>query len=222
MSGPARWLRLTALVLVVGGCVPAPTAAPPSPSDAPQAFPGRPDILGCTDILAGQCAVVAARVIAKLPVARGAPYAMQIRLGGCPNDGDCPKTLGIRMGTVLVEYRDGGEPIHLSLAGTPEAPITAPLDGIWSDLVEPSSKRVDGQGPFVFDVGHCGLTHVVDFDGSFWVPVGVIDSSGNAMNSSEQGTMRLAGLNLAEYRGTQGFSMNLARWPGPKRFFLCD
>ena len=34
--------------------------------------------------------------------------------------------------------------------------------------------------------------------------------------------MRLLGPNLAEYTGTPGFTVQLARWPGPKRFFLCD
>ena len=63
---------------------------------------------------------------------------------------------------------------------------------------------------------------VVDFDGSFWVPVGQVDGEAPGIINSESGQMRLLGPNLAEYSGTKGFSMNLARWPGPKRFFLCD
>ena len=221
MSVPTRLSGFTAVILVVVGCAPAPTAAPPSPTAEAQGPVGRPAALGCTNIVAGQCEVVAARVIGTLPPERGAPFSVEIWLGPCPDDTNCPKTLGIRKGNVTIEYLDGGEPISMSLAGTPETPVTARLDGTWSGLVEPSSARVAGPGPFVFDVGHCGLTHVVDFDGSFWIPVGEIDGTGNALINSEQGTLRLMGLNLAEYRGTLGFSATFARWPGAKRFFLC-
>jgi hypothetical protein len=218
----AAFTVLAALFVSIAGCGPAPTATTPSPTAEALAPIGRPAVLGCTDILAGQCAVVTARIIATLPPERGAPFSVEVRLGPCPNDANCPKTLGVRTGNVMIEYLDGGEPIQLSLAGTPEAPIAAPMDASWSGLIQPSSKRVDGPGPFVFDVGHCGLTHVVDFDGSYWIPVGEIDGAGNALINSEQGTIRLAGANVAEYRGTLGFSMRLARWPGAKRFFLCD
>jgi hypothetical protein len=34
--------------------------------------------------------------------------------------------------------------------------------------------------------------------------------------------MRLLGPDLALYEGPTGFSANLARFPGPKHFFLCD
>lgn len=210
-----------ALLLVVAGCTTAPTEAWPSLGPEAQEPLGRPQAIGCTDIEAGECVVVATRIVAMLPKERGTPFSVQIRLGDCADHAPCPRSLAVRRGTVTIEYRDVGEPISLTVAGPPQAPVTEALDSTWSGPVQPASARVNGPGPFVFEVGHCGLTHVVDFDGSFWVPVGEVDGSGNALINSELGTMRLTGFNLAEYRGTADFSVTLARWPGPKRFFLC-
>ena len=210
-----------ALLLVLAGCAPAPTGAPPSLGPEAQGPLGKPQAIGCTDIEAGECVVVAAGIVAMLPKEHGTPFSIQIRLSRCADDAPCPRTLAIRRGTVTIVYRDGSEPIIMSIAGPPQAPATEVMDSAWSGLIQPTSGRVNGPGPFIFDVGHCGLTHVVDFDGSFWVPVGEVDGNGNALINSEQGTMRLTGFNLAEYRGTADFSVTLARWPGPKRFFLC-
>ena len=79
-----------------------------------------------------------------------------------------------------------------------------------------------GAGPFPFDVGHCGITHVIDFDGSFWVPIGQVDGDHPTIINAERGSMRLLGPNLAEFRGDSGFTVQLARFPGPKHFWGCD
>jgi hypothetical protein len=91
----------------------------------------------------------------------------------------------------------------------------------WSGPIQPRSERVGGPGPIAFEVGHCGLSHVVDFDGSFWIPVGQLDGDASVVINGESGHMALVGPNLAVYQGANGFSAQLARFPGPKHLWLC-
>jgi hypothetical protein len=71
-------------------------------------------------------------------------------------------------------------------------------------------------------MGHCGLTHVIDFDGSYWVPVGQVDGDHPTVINAESGSMLLLNPNLAEFHGDSGFMVQLARFPGPKHFWGCD
>jgi hypothetical protein len=204
--------------LVLGACgtstsTPAPTEAP-----APAGL-----VVGCMSIEANECRFVAEQVVAAMPAARGRPFAVEITLFPCDGGGACVRTLAAREGRAIVEYADGGEPIDVRLGGPPQNPTVAIQENhFWSGTVQPTSARVNGPGPFPFDLGHCGLSHVVDFDGSFWVPIGQVDGEAPGIINSESGQMLLLAPNLAQYRGATGFSAQLARFPGPKRFFLCD
>jgi hypothetical protein len=73
-----------------------------------------------------------------------------------------------------------------------------------------------------FTLGHCGLLHVVDFDGSFWVPVGQLDLEEPANINSSEGQMQLVGPNRALFASGGRVIATLARFPGPKQFWLCD
>lgn len=178
-------------------------------------------VLGCFSIAAAECQFVAEQVEARLPVDRGTPFAIVIQLYGCPS-GPCPPTLEAREGRVTIEYADRGEPIEVSVAGPPEAPRFGDVPMAWSGLMEPKSSRVAGPGPFPFELGHCGLTWYVDFDGSFWIPVGQIDGDASAVINAERGQMLLLGPNLAQYRGETGFTARLVRFPGPKHVWICS
>jgi hypothetical protein len=155
------------------------------------------------------------------PDERGEPFAIQVQLYGCPNDGPCPQTLAVRQGKVTIDYADRGEPIEVTLTGPPEAPRFGESPSGWMGPFEPTSPRVAGAGPFPFDVGHCGLTWQVDFDGSFWVLVGQIDGDASVLINGERGQIRLLGPNLAQYEGAGGFTATLARFPGPKHIWGC-
>ncbi len=179
-------------------------------------------VVGCGSIEAAECRFVAEQIGAGLPAFRGRPFTIEITLFGCENQAACPKTLAFRDGMAVVEYADGGDPIQLTLHGPPEQPqIAVDANTAWSGLIQPSSPRVLGPGPVPFEVGHCGLSHVIDFDGSFWVPVGQFDGDASVVINSEPGQMALVGPNLAVYQGAAGFSVQLARFPGAKHFFLC-
>jgi hypothetical protein len=220
MSTPVR--STATIAILVGLVLAACGTAGPTPGPTEAAAPAGP-VVGCMSIEAAECLFVAERVVAALPAARGRPFAVEITLFPCDRNVDCPRSLAARAGRALVEYPGGGEPIDLRLSGPPQDPeIVLQENHVWSEPVQPTSARVNGPGPFPFDLGHCGLSHVIDFDGSFWVPLGPVDGDASGMINSESGQMRLLAPNLAVYVGAGGFTAQLARFPGPKRFFLCD
>jgi hypothetical protein len=204
------------MALLVAACAPQPSSS----LDAEELVPDV-HVLGCLSIEQLECEFVADRATAVLPPARGVPFAILVHLYGCPNDGPCPRTLDARDGTLTAEYIDGGEPIQLSVAGPAGSPRFDEVEVGWSGLQRPSSRRAAGVGPFPFDVGHCGLTWQVDFDGSFWLPIGQADGDASATINNDSGEIRLLGPTLAEYRNADGFVATLARFPGPKHVWLC-
>jgi hypothetical protein len=54
------------------------------------------------------------------------------------------------------------------------------------------------------------------------VPIGQVDGDHPTIINAESGSMRLLNPNLAEFRGDSGFTVQLARFPGPKHFWGCD
>lgn len=228
MALPAR--RLAALVLAAlatsacGSLAPTPNPSPSEEPFVPPPPPAAASVVSCIGIGPGECAFVAGRVLGELRGIDGAPYSVQIRLARCPLDQPaCPESLAARPGTALVEYPDGGEARSFRLAGPPGAPLIEPVeDEVWTDPIQPGSPRVEDSGPWVFAVGHCGLLHVVDFDGSFWVLVGHPEPEHQALIGSETGSIALLGPDRAQYLGTQEAAFQLARFPGAKRFQLCD
>lgn len=215
---PASGRRSAGLLLAivaVAACSVAPTAAP---TDAPA--PER--ILGCASITADECRFVAEAVLAKIPAGRGPVVSLQVTLYGCPAAPNCARSLIAREGEVVVDFRDAGDPIMFSLAGPPASPrIVEAAEIGWSGLLLPQSRPAGGSGPFPFEVGHCGLWHSVDFDASWWVPVGEVDGDINAMINGEAGRIRLLTATTAEYLGPDGARVTLARFPGAKHLRLC-
>ena len=225
MSRPRLAPSLAAIALALAACQPSasPGASPTAPATAAptEDVPPAELVLGCVSIGQAECEQVAQHIVAALPADRGAPFTIQVLLYGCANPGPCPQTLAAREGRAVVEYIDGDEPIQLSLQGPPNDPGIAEVAATWSGLIQPGSPVAPGPGPFPFDVGHCGINHVVDFDGSYWVPEGEVDGDAPGMLNSESGRIGLDGPN-AIYQGPDGFTVRLARFPGPKYFFLCD
>jgi hypothetical protein len=211
-------VAVVCLLTVLGGCSPSAPATPVSSEGvSPPAF-----VLGCLSIEQDECQFVAERVVGHLPQDRGMPFAIEIHLYGCPNDGPCPETLAVREGKVTVEYADAREPVSMTIVGPPRAPTLGEAPMGWSGLIEPTSPRVGGSGPFPFDLGHCGLSWQVDFDGSFWLPIGQVDGDASPVINAERGHITLLGPKLAHYRGDSGFTAQLARFPGPKHVWICD
>jgi hypothetical protein len=213
MAGVA--LALGALMLA--GCA---TTATPAPTTGDVSVV-EGVVIGCISFEQTECEAVATQVLRALPPARGMPFSMALQLFDCQNGGACAKSLRARDGQATVEYANGGEPILLGLAGPPESATLQPIDAAWSGLQQPGSVRVVGRGPFELQLGHCGLNWQVDFDGSFWVPVGQVDGGASAIVNAESGQILLLGPNLAVFSDSRGFTAGLQRFPGLKRVFLC-
>jgi hypothetical protein len=194
----------------------------PSASPSSATVPAPALVLGCLSIDQPECELVAARLLPELPAARGGPFAITVQLYGCPNMDNCATSLAVRQGNVTIEWADPGDPLELSVTGPADQLAFGPAHTAWSGLQAPSSPRVVGLGPFPFELGHCGLSWQVDFDGSFWLPLGQVDGDAPQIINSDMGSMRLLGPDVAEYRSTNGFVARLARFPGPKHVWLCD
>lgn len=200
-----------AIVLAIAACQPANPSATPDPLEGV--------VVGCGTIEPVACRAAAAAALGFLP-AGSHPFDIEVMLLGCPGGGACPPTAEARKGSVIVEFTGGREPVTYFLTGP--APRNEPITGTFSDAVTPGSSRVNGAGPFPFELGPCGLIHAVDFDGSFWVPLGPFDADDPAVSHAAAGSMRLLGINIAEFRAAAGFSARLTRFPGAKRLFACS
>ena len=206
-----------------GSAAPAQPTSGASATPASSAPPREELVVGCISVDDAECRFLAQAIVAALPAVRGPAFAVEIQLYPCENpNAPCPHSLSARTGKAVVEFTDGGEPLELTLKGPPLVPEIEPQEAFYLGLTNPSSPRVAGAGPFPFEVGHCGISHVIDFDGSFWLPVGAVDGDHPTIINAESGSMRLINPDLAEFRGNSGFTVQLARFPGPKHFWGCD
>lgn len=75
-----------------------------------------------------------------------------------------------------------------------------------------------------FEVGHCGLLHLVDFDQSYWdVEVSSMTEAEHSRFgvNSDYGTMTLKRGDIALYQSDSGGDATLRRHAGEKDFFGC-
>jgi hypothetical protein len=209
-----RVLACLGLVAMVGACTP---TASPTPEPQP---PAAPQIVACVGLPDGQCNAIAVRVKAILPAARGLPARIEIVRASC--DGP-PCVPGDIAGQATAEWVDGGNPVTVSFMGAAAALRLDVVEGAtWSGVVTPRSARVAPGAAVPFTLGHCGLLHVVDFDGSFWVVIGQLDPDAPEVLNAVEGQMRLVAPNRAQFSSGGKLIATLARWVGPKHFWLCD
>lgn len=214
------WLAVVGLVAACS-TGPGPTGDTAAPTPTETTTPRPELILGCTSIAADECRLVAEAVLGVVPADRGPAIAVEITLYGCPAAPGCARSLAARDGEIVIEFGDGSEPLTYAVSGPPDAPIVAEQEGFWSGRLVPQSPPAGGPGPFPFEVGHCGLWNSVDFDTSWWVPIGEVDGDIPAMINSEQGRIRLLTPTTAEYLSPAGARVTLARFPGAKHLRLC-
>jgi hypothetical protein len=74
-----------------------------------------------------------------------------------------------------------------------------------------------------FEVQHCGLDRIVDFDGSFWEPVYVTpDRKPDSSINADIGTITLIGPDEARYVSSSDEQVSLFRVDGPIVRHPCD
>ena len=203
-----------ALGIFLGAC--STTEPTPGPAEEPA---GGPQIVACIGIEPLPCNALILQAAAALPADRGQPLSLQVVLAEC--DGP-PCGPGMISGQVTAEWVDGGEPVMVGFLGLAAAPEFKLVDAAWSGVVQPRSERVAPGVPVPFTLGHCGLLHVVDFDGSLWVPVGQVDLDAPEMINAADGQMQLVAPNRAQFSKGGKLIATLARFPGPKHVWLCD
>ncbi len=206
-----RFLPVLVALLLVGACGP---TAEPTPAE-----PVADVIVGCVGIPEIPCQGIADVVGAALPPGRGRPASLQLWAESC-GDLACPP--GTFAGRATAEWPDGGPPVLIQFQGPASSVKLDPVeDAHWSGVIPPKSPRVLPGAVVPFTLGHCGLLHVVDFDGSFWVPVGQVDPDDPESINAADGQMQLVGPNRARFASGGRVIATLARFPGPKQFWLC-
>jgi len=88
----------------------------------------------------------------------------------------------------------------------------------------PISPEAEPGKAYRFQVGHCGLVHMVDFDQSYWdVEVSTMSEAETQRFgiNGDVGNMTLKGRDISAYRSDSGGEATLRRNKGVKDLFGC-
>ncbi len=158
--------------------------------------------------------------LARVPAGRPV-VAARVMAYGCESGPCAPGVLARGQGEVQVEIGDGGGLVawQLGLGGGSGIAFTGPPIET-PGAAEPESNR--GAATIAeLSLGHCGLFSPIDFDGSFWDPIGQVDGDAPEAINGASGTIRLLGPIDAEFRADSGFSVRLRRHEGAKTLQGC-
>jgi len=210
---PIRRLLLV-LALAVAAC------GSPAPSESHELSGLDAVALACWSVDATECDRALSEAAGLLPADHPPIAVASVVAFGCDSE---PCEVGLRRGgSVSIEFADGAGLLGWSVEVAPDGSLRfADHTSGLPDPYLPESLRL--AAPVVeFSLGHCGLSSPIDVDGSFWDPVGPVDSNAPDAINSSQGTFSLIGPNDAQFRSRMGFVVNLRRHEGAKNFFGCD
>ena len=170
----------------------APSVAPEpttSASTGGAALDGVPT--GCYGLDEVDCRPVRDHVATLLTAADPPVRYIQIGPFGCPAAQGCPTTLDARPeGDVTLESGGAAIGFHVKSNG---GALEAVRQEVFGVSLPPTTTPPLPAGPQPFALGHCGLWSGVDLGGSWWDPIGVVDSDhGDSINAAE-GTILLVG-----------------------------
>jgi hypothetical protein len=202
------------------GVSPAPSLIPEPTPTGPTgaALDGVPT--GCYGLGEVDCRHVRDHVATLLTAADPPVRYIQIGPFGCPAAQGCPTTLDARPeGDVTIESGGAAIGFHVRSNGGVVEAVRQEVTGV---SLPPTTKPPLPAGPQPFALGHCGLWSGVDIGGTWWDPIGVVDSDhGDSINPAE-GTILLVGPDQAMFTSKSGFSVLLVRHPGAKYLPLCQ
>jgi len=239
MTGASRVLPAVLLALIVlGACGPAPTQPPgPAPTDPPttgepatpgdSTGPAGPIVLdpatpwACYGLSERDCARALEAAAAGLGAGDVPVVYAQVGPFGCRAGEGCESSLVARpSGSVTFELA-GGDPIEMLVELMADGTFNVERGQAVTVRLDPSSAPVEPSGIIPFSLGHCGLGSGIDVDGSWWDPIGFVDSDhGDAINAAD-GTLAPTGINRATFTSANGLVVMLARRVGPKHLPLC-
>lgn len=91
--------------------------------------------------------------------------------------------------------------------------------------VWPASRDVPNEGKYLFEIPHCGLDWMTDFDGSFWDPIQPDDYGDGEgypfFYNSDEGAITFQGDDVATYQASTGEEVRLERIEGPIEIQPC-
>jgi hypothetical protein len=230
---------LAACSLLLAACAAGGASAPPptiastgpgvtaAPSPTPEPTPGATGVValagvptGCYGLGEVDCRLVRDHVGTLLAANDPAIRYIQIGPFGCPAGQGCPTTLEARPeGDVTFESDGGAIGFHVRSNGESIEAVRQEVFGI---SLPPTTTPPLPAGPQPFALGHCGLWSGVDLGGSWWDPIGVVDSDhGDSINAAE-GTILLVGPDQARFTSKGGLTVLLVRHPGAKYLPLCQ
>jgi len=201
------------------GLTVAPSVAsePPPATNGGAALAGVPT--GCYGLGEVDCRLVRDHVATLLTATDPAIRYVQIGPFGCAAGQGCPTTLAARPeGDVTVESNGEAIGFHVKSNGETLETVRQEVFGV---SLPPTSTPPLPAGPQPFALGHCGLWSGVDLGGSWWDPIGFVDSDhGDSINAAE-GTILLVGPDQARFTSKGGLTFQLARHTGAKHLPLC-
>jgi hypothetical protein len=209
----------SAVASTAPGVTATPSVAPePSPAtNGGAALGGVPT--GCYGLEEVDCHLVRDHVATLLTANDPAIRYIQIGPFGCAADQGCPATLAARPeGDVTVESNGAAIGFHVKSSGETLEAVHQEVSGV---SLPPTSTPPLPAGPQPFALGHCGLWSGVDLGGSWWDPIGVVDSDHPDSINAAEGTILLVGPDQARFTSNGGLTVQLARHAGAKYLPLC-
>lgn len=210
---------------------PSTSSAPPGvsaePSADPEPTPGSTDGAALADVPTGcyglgevDCRLVREHVATLLTAADPRVRYIQIGPFGCPGGQGCPTTLDARPeGDVTFESDGGAIGFHVTSNG---GVLEATRQEVFGVSLPPTSRPPLPAGIQAFVLGHCGLWSGVDVGGSWWDPIGVVDSDHADSINAAEGTIILVGPDQARFTSKGGLTVQLVRHAGAKFLPLCQ
>lgn len=150
------------------------------------------------------------------------PQIRYVQVGpfGCPDGQRCPTTLAARPeGDVTFEGQNGGVGFHVTLAGDL---LQADRQEVFAVSLPPTTRPPLPAAGQPFELGHCGLWSGIDLGGSWWDPVGFVDSDHPDSINASPGTIVLTAPDRATFTSRGGLTVHLVRRDGEKLLPLCQ
>jgi hypothetical protein len=217
------------LAILLAGCasatastsptVPSAASGSASPSSPPNPAEAAPPT-ACLGLGSEECAGVRGIAISTLEPADPMPVYVQVGLFGCRVTERCPRTLAARPeGDVVIEF-PAGQAINVHVKALPDGSIESTRGEAFGVAAEPGSVRA-AAGPAPYTLGHCGLFSGIDFDGSWWDPVGPVDDHSDAINAAD-GVITLMDPDHGSFVSRGGLIVQLLRHAGAKHLPMCQ
>jgi hypothetical protein len=205
-----RSIAAIAFVMSLADCAPTPS---PSPDASSVGLPVGL-ALSCWSVGDAECRAIFQAAVARVPPGRPPAVAARVMAYGCEAGPCAPGVLARGQGQVQIEYAGGGGLIRweLTMGGAGSLAFSSPSEFAGRSS-QPQSKRAAAPVAAV-SLGHCGLYSPIDFDASFWDPIGPVDGDAPEAVNITSGTIRLLDAVDAEFRAPSGFTVHVRRHPG--------